>query len=348
MNFYYFFLIIIVSLIVIILLVNYFTDSDNSNIIWEEGGKKGDLELQKKKLHVVENEGNTKQKDEYDNGIALLVLICMIIGFVLIILVFSRSNRDSVTNSYISSSDTNSVGPIVEEEKQPANEQAIQKVASYFDLINSKNFENVGDYYAPQLDFYFNQEGISKDYAVFDVTQFWTEQKDPSGINFNKDQFEANYADGVYTIQGEAFEQSSMFVEKVPYWNRIKFTYKLNSSLQIISIGGDILEQIPDYGRMFDLGQESADDIRVRNSKYDFNKIFSVIRDLYEIRPSLARRYQKAFVDLYGDKILFRHNNTFYNSTDFCEKFLTNKSIYLGIVTKVESDSDSFKIVSID
>jgi hypothetical protein len=348
MNDFVFFIILVIVSILIFVLVHVFSGGNIENITWEEGDKPEDAVRPPKRIQEVEKVINTKEKEDYDHGIAFIALVLMILGFVLIIIVFSRSTKKTDITSYISSPDTNSVTPIVDEEKQPANEEAIQKVASYFDLINSKNFENVGDYFAPQLDLYFNREGISKDYAVFDVTQFWTEQLDPSGINFDKDRFEANYSDGVYTVQGEVLEKSSMFIEKVPYWNRMQFTYKLNSSLKIISIEGKILDQIPDYGRMFDLGQESADDIRDRNNKNDFNKIFTVIRDLYEIRPSLAKRYQKAFVDLYGNNILIRRNNTFYNSTDFCEKFLTNKSIYLGIVTKVESDSDSFKIVSID
>lgn len=348
MNYFIFFVILVIVTILIFVLVHVFSGGNIENITWEEGDKTEDVVRPPKRLQEVEKVINTKEKEDYDHGIAFIALVLMILGFVLIIIVFSKSTKKTDITSYISSPDTNSVTPIVDEEKQPANEEAIQKVASYFDLINSKNFENVGDYFAPQLDLYFNREGISKDYVVFDVTQFWTEQLDPSGINFDKDRFEANYSDGVYTVQGEVLEKSSMFIEKVPYWNRMQFTYKLNSSLKIISIEGKILDQIPDYGRMFDLGQESADDIRDRNNKNDFNKIFTVIRDLYEIRPSLAKRYQKAFVDLYGNNILIRRNNTFYNTTEFCDKFLTNKSLPLGDVIKLESTSDSFKIVSFD
>lgn len=258
---------------------------------------------------------------------------------------FGNNQKDIVSIDTTITSDTNASSILVSSKYTP--EDVKNKLTSYFDAINNRQFFTIQSYFAPQLISYFPYKNVSSEFAANDVIDFWSNQKQPCRIfyedaNFNViDNFEN------FTISGNLLEQSSLFKERIPFWIESRITYKFNKNLQLISLSGQIINKQPDLVRIFEIDDASIDDIRERENTNDFRKYFNLIYKTIDIKPSVAKKYIQAIREVYGSQLLVYYKYNYYSF----EEFTLNKSLlyqaYLNGVKSVDRSSSGNKVVTI-
>lgn len=350
--------VLIVTIVGIILFINYY--SKENNITWYSGDEKPKPIISPPPL--PEKKGFPNNNDINNNEFGPIILITLGIFFFvgIMVLIFDSkkeqkldsnsfdlytSDITSVDTSAVAAADTNSTGILAS--STYSSENITNKLESYFDAINNKQFYKIQSYFAPQLNSYFPYKNVSSEFATNDVINFWSNQKQPCRIFYEDSNFKVTEKFESFEISGNLLEQSSLFKERIPYWIESQITYEFNKNLQLISLSGNIINKQPDLVRIFEIDDASIDDIRERENTNDFRKYFNLIYKTIDIKPSVAKRYIQAIREVYGSQLLVYYKYNYYSF----EEFTLNKSLlyqaYLNGVKSVDRSSSGNKVVTI-
>jgi hypothetical protein len=258
---------------------------------------------------------------------------------------YNVENTPTYSNQIESSTVDTSSAQISNPSKYTAIE-VINSLTNYFDAINNKQFFNIQNFFAPQVNTYFPYKNVSSEFAANDVIDFWSNQKQPSKIFYQNSNFEMIENLDNYEIKGKLLEQSSLYKERIPYWLESEILYVFDHNLQLISLSGNIINKQPDLVRIFEIDDASIDDIRERENTNDFKKYFNLIQKTKAVKPSLANRYINAVKEIYGTQLLIEHKDNFYSFEEFAnDKIMLQWANIFGIKSVI--NNKSAKIVTI-
>lgn len=337
----------------IIIFLNNF--SNENNITWHSGDEKPKV-IQIAPINKPHVTPKTENED-YSTIFYIVIGFVIFVIVMMILLAYSKNNKAESnlynvenTPTHSNQIELNTIDTSSAQISNPSKYTAIEvinRLTNYFDAINNKQFFNIQNFFAPQVNTYFPYKNVSSEFAANDVIDFWSNQKQPSKIFYQNSNFEVIEKLDNYEIKGKLVEQSSLFKERIPYWIESEINYVFDKNLQLISLSGNILNKQPDLVRIFKIDDASIDDIRERENINDFKKYFNVLYKTIDIRPSIARRYIQAIKEVYGPQLLIFYKYNYYSF----EEFVLNKSLlynaYLYGIKSVDRSSTGNKVVTI-
>lgn len=292
-----------------------------------------------------------------------VVAVAILIAFIILSILFTNSinrdisatksndelktSNDLVTDSNVSA--TTEISAPGEVRKLFDKENAVNRISSYFETINKREFAGLEEYVAPVVNDFFKIKNLSREEVVKRTVEFWNSQSNESQIFYEPNKITAEELPDGFLVKANILERSGKGIYKIPVFYNSTLTYTLNEQLKITSFESIIISSEFDIYTMFDIaGDATTEDVRLRNSTDDFSKIFSKIREVAAVTPTAAQDYKKAVVTLYGVNTVvnyFDNGDKFETIDQFIDKII-EQEIKVRYVNKVSNES-SYKLVSI-